>query len=198
MLTTGAIAGRSAGEYAAQNSLPEANEEQFQALVNKASQPLQRRSGVLPGELRVRIQNTAQELIGPIRNEAELLSFLDFAEKVKNEELPALYTPSANPAYNKAWIEALEIENMITVLEIAARAALERTESRGVHYREDYPNVDNDNWLKEIVLKQANGAPSIRTRPINVTSMTPPTGVLPYMAYIKRMMEGHSDTGGHH
>lgn len=198
MLTTGAIAGWSAGEYSGQNGQPELDETQFQALVENASQPLVRREGVLPVDLRTRIQQAAHDLVSPIRNEAELLSFLAFVDKVKTEEIPALYTPSANPAYNKAWIEALEIENMITVLELSARAALERKESRGVHYREDYPNVDNDNWLKEIVLKPENGQIAVSTRPVNTALMSPPTGVTPYMDFIKRMMEGHSDTGGHH
>ncbi len=198
MLTTGAIAGRSAGEYSIQNEQLQPDESQFGALVEKVTQPLGRREGVLPVELRLRIQQNAQKLVSPVRNETELKTFLSLIDKVKTEEIPALYTPSTNPAYNKAWIEALEIENMVTVLELSARAALERTESRGVHYREDYPNVDNDNWLKEIVLKLDDGKIDVSTRPVNTSLMSPPTGVTPYLDFIKKMMEGHSDTGGHH
>jgi succinate dehydrogenase/fumarate reductase flavoprotein subunit len=124
--------------------------------------------------------------------------FLTFLDGLKQDEIPALSSPSQSMLYNKAWLEAMEIENMVTVLALSARAALERKESRGVHFREDYPMVDNENWLKEIVLQQVDGGTQISTRPINVTSMTPPTGVVPYMDYIKRMMQGHSDTGGHH
>ena len=199
MLTTGAIAGRSAGEYAVQNALPQLDESQFQHFAARASQPLTRREGVLPVELRRRIQQASQRLLGPIRNEAGLLEFLAFIARARAEELPALYTPSTNPAYNKAWMEALDIENMLTVLELSARAALQRTESRGVHYREDFPFTDNDNWLKEIILRQDQGGlPASRTHPLHITTMTPPAGVLPYMEYLKRMMQGHSDTAGHH
>jgi succinate dehydrogenase/fumarate reductase flavoprotein subunit len=199
MLTTGAIAGRSAGAYAGKIGQPAIDEKQLQGLMYKALQPFQRSDGVSPSELRGRIQKMAQRLLGPIRNGVELQEFLDFAKKAREEEIPALYAPSKTRAYNKAWIEALDIENLMTVLELSARAALERTESRGVHYREDFPQVDNDHWLKEIVLnKRQNGDIATSTRPVNITMMTPPTGITPYIDYLKKMMQGHSDTMGHH
>ena len=46
---------------------------------------------------------------------------------------------------------------MVQLVEMAAKSALLRTESRGVHYREDYPNTDNDRWLKESVVKRTAG-----------------------------------------
>jgi fumarate reductase flavoprotein len=73
-----------------------------------------------------------------------------------------------------------------------------RTESRGVHYRDDYPVTDNDNWLKEITVTSQNGSLELDQRPLTITSMNPPTGVTPYMEFIRQMMEAHSDTGGKH
>ena len=84
------------------------------------------------------------------------------------------------------------------LLEIAARSALARTESRGVHYREDFPQTDNDEWLKESVVLRAGEGFEIAHRPVTVTSMTPPTGTTPYLDFIKQMMDAHSDTGGKH
>jgi succinate dehydrogenase / fumarate reductase flavoprotein subunit len=81
---------------------------------------------------------------------------------------------------------------------MAAQSALLRTESRGVHYREDYPKTDNDCWLKESIVKQVEDGFEVTQRPVTVTTMTPPKGVIPYLGFIKKMMESRSDTGGKH
>ncbi len=54
-------------------------------------------------------------------------------------------------------IEAYELQNMITVAFLIVKAALMREESRGTHYREDFPEVDDENWSKHIVLKLESG-----------------------------------------
>ena len=54
--------------------------------------------------------------------------------------------------YNYEWIESLEVLNMIELGELITTAALERTESRGAHYRIDYPAADNSHWLRNLVL----------------------------------------------
>jgi succinate dehydrogenase/fumarate reductase flavoprotein subunit len=105
---------------------------------------------------------------------------------------------SKSRVYNKEWIDALELENMVHLLEASARSALFRTESRGVHYREDYPHTDNDNWLQENIVNFAGKALDIKKRPAILTSVTPFRGVMPYLDMMKKMMEAHSDVGGHH
>ena len=73
-----------------------------------------------------------------------------------------------------------------------------RTESRGVHYREDHPYTDNDHWLLETIVRQEAGKLEISTRPPRYTSIVPPRGVTPYLDMWKNMMAAHSDVGGHH
>jgi hypothetical protein len=84
------------------------------------------------------------------------------------------------------------------LLEAMSRSALARTESRGVHYREDYPSTDNDNWLRESIVKHDNGGMKVTTRPVTHTRITAPKGTTPYLDMLKLMMEAHSDVGGHH
>jgi succinate dehydrogenase/fumarate reductase flavoprotein subunit len=50
----------------------------------------------------------------------------------------------------------LELKNMVTVAHLVTKAAYTRTESRGTHYRQDYPATDNKNWLKHICFEQTN------------------------------------------
>ena len=86
-----------------------------------------------------------------------------------------------NRRYNLEWIDALQMENMLLMLELSAKSALMRTESRGTHYRLDYPNTDNDNWLKNIFVRQFDGEISLCAKPIVATSIVPPKGVQPYL-----------------
>ena len=196
MLVQGADAGRNAGEYAGKARAFEPDPKAFQSLEEEGSGPLTRHKGLRPAEVRRRVQETAHKQLGPIRTRSELESFLGFIEKVKREELPSLSISSRNRAYNKEWIDALELRNILHLLDAAARSALFRTESRGVHFREDFPDTDNDNWLKESVVRA--GGFQVSTRPATVTSLTPPKGKLPYLEMMKKMMKAHSEIGGHH
>ena len=140
----------------------------------------------------------AHEYLGPIRTGEELNAFLQEMQRVKREELPLLETTAERKTYNKEWLDAIELENILELLEFAAASALLRTESRGVHFREDHPDTDNDNWLKESLVKRTDTGFALTTRPVCATSLTPPGGATPYLDMIKRMMESHSDIGGHH
>jgi len=76
--------------------------------------------------------------------------------------------------YNKELIEALETINLIKVAELLVRSALIRTESRGAHYRTDYPKTDNKNWLKHIVWHLEDGVLKYRFEPVKITLEKPP------------------------
>ena len=197
MLVHGAEAGENAGDYALIGNVPTANASKFKDLEEKACLPLSRKGGPNIAQVRRQVQKMAQRHLGPIRNAIELSEFLDFLKGVKANELSNLATTSKSRRYNKEWIDALEFSNTIHLLETSTRSALFRTESRGVHYREDYPRTDNDNWLQETVAR-LNGEIEICTRPITVTSFSPPSGVKPYLGMLKDLMEAHSEVGGHH
>ncbi len=198
MLVQGADAGQLAGQYATKTDVPQPKEEAFKARQEVALGPLIRKGGRGPAEPRRQIQEMAHKTLGPIRTGKELEAFVKFLGKVKKEELPSLATTSKSRIYNKEWIDALELENMVHLLDAAARSALLRTESRGVHYREDYPQTDNDNWLQESIVKVKDGVLTITKRPAILTTLTPPRGVRPYLGMMKKMMEAHSEVGGHH
>jgi len=198
ILVHGADAGSSAGEYARSAHVPEQDEDILKTLQRRVEAPLQRPEGLRPAQILRRVQEKAHKHLGPIRNQEGLQSFIDFLESVRKDELPNMATTSKGRTYNKEWINALELENIVQLLEISAQSALARTESRGVHFREDYPNTDNENWVQESIVRRVNGGFDVNKRPVTITSMTPPTGVTPYLDFIKMLMESHSDTGGKH
>jgi succinate dehydrogenase/fumarate reductase flavoprotein subunit len=198
MLVHGADAGLHAGEAAKKNKMPDVSYQAFRSLQEKAERPLVSRDGIHPAQIRRKVQEVAHQNLSPIRTQRELSDFLFLLDKVIQDELPHLATHSKSRIYNKEWIDAIELENMLHLLKCAVISALHRTESRGVHYREDYPYTDNDNWLKENIIKYENGALEIYRRPVTTTSMTPPKGKVPYLDMLKKMMECRSDVGGHH
>ena len=198
MLTTGAIAGWSAGDYAGQTAHGVVPADRLDLAIDRALRPLRHGCSVQASAVRRRLQEAAQQMLGPVRHGVELQRLLTLLGTIECVQLPLLGAASPDPVYNKSWLEALEVENLLTVLSFSARAALERTESRGVHYREDAPTTDNERWLRQIVLWRSDGEVAARTRPVTITSITPPTGSMPYLEYLRLMMQSHSDTGGAH
>ena len=84
-----------------------------------------------------------------VRNEEKLQRCLEDLQKIRlaaDEDL-AINSPLDMRG-------AIEIENMLQVSEIIVHSALLRTESRGSHYREDFPKLDDENWGKSIIVNQ--------------------------------------------
>jgi succinate dehydrogenase / fumarate reductase flavoprotein subunit len=198
MLVHGRDAGENAAKYAKEKTTPLPNDDEFSAIKETAEKPLHAKGGKNPAKLRREVQEAAQRYLGPIRTEEELKKFITFLEGVKKDDLFDISTTSKSRLYNKEWIDALELPNIVHLLEAAAKSALARTESRGVHFREDFPEVNNDEWLAESIVHYKAGNLEVTKRPVTVTSMTPPKGKIPYLEMMKQMMEAHSDTGGKH
>ena len=198
MIVQGADAGRNAAGFvqkAAEIPLPPGI---LALLREKAEEPLNRKGKAGPAPVRRSVQEMAHKCLSPIRKGEELAAFLSFLERVGREEIPLLGTASKSRVYNKEWIDALELTNMVHLLKAAAQSALFRTESRGVHYREDYPHTDNDNWLQENIVKYEDGDFRIVGRPVTTAVLTPPRGKTPFLEAMKEMMRRRSEIGGHH
>jgi fumarate reductase (CoM/CoB) subunit A len=99
------------------------------------------------------VRNDMKEImwkkVGIVRTKEDLEFALEELQKINEENLPQLQVSK-----NRDFLEALEIMNGLIVGELIARAALLRTESRGAHYRSDYPEQNNQNWLKHIIIKK--------------------------------------------
>jgi succinate dehydrogenase/fumarate reductase flavoprotein subunit len=198
MLVHGADAGQNAGGYAKKIEGGALPAEAFKSLEENELIPLLKKDGLRVTEVRRRVQETAHKRLGPIRNEKELTDFITFLENVQKNELPNLATVSKSRIYNKEWMDAIELKNMVHLLKAAAMSARSRTESRGVHYREDYPYSDNDSWLQESRVSLEKASWKFSRRPATITALTPPKGKVPFLEMMKRMMQSRSDIGGHH
>jgi fumarate reductase (CoM/CoB) subunit A len=109
-------------------------------------------TGTAPRELRKKFGKILWDNVGIARNKKSLSQALKAMEQMEREELPA-----ARRLTPKEILEKLEMENSLRVGEMIARSALLREESRGAHYREDFPETDEARWRGNIFLKNENG-----------------------------------------
>ena len=92
--------------------------------------------------------------VGVMRNEEGLKTMLEEIERAKKEDLPNLVVKDSSRTYNYGLRDALEVPFRLAIEEMSTRAALTRTESRGSHYRDDFPERNDKEWLKNIVFSR--------------------------------------------
>jgi succinate dehydrogenase / fumarate reductase flavoprotein subunit len=164
LLVFGRRAGLYAAEYAAGlgGGRPAVPEAEVDAAARGALAPFDSEGQENPYALQQTLQGVMQDLVGIIRTESELKAALEkIGElRVKIGNLSV----EGHRQYNPGWHLALDLHNMLLVSESVARAALERTESRGGHTRDDYPLTDYDFWGKRNVIVEcdANGQVGVR------------------------------------
>src|SRR5215216_1537759 len=166
LLVFGMRAGKFAAEYAGRQSSPRVDPEQAEAVVRVALEPFNRQSGAEgPYQVEHDLQAMMQELVGIVRREDEMRRALD-ALKTLRERTRKVCVPG-NREYNPGWHTALDLQNLVTVSEIVARAALERKESRGGHFRDDFPERDPSYAKFNIVIRRGqNGEMQVTREPI--------------------------------
>jgi L-aspartate oxidase len=99
--------------------------------------------------LKAELRNALWDYVGIIRNEEQMGLMLRKLERI-NARLAIIGRNGVNTRF-------LELKSMVTVANLITKAAHTRKESRGTHYREDYPTTDDKNWLKHICFEQKNG-----------------------------------------
>jgi succinate dehydrogenase / fumarate reductase flavoprotein subunit len=147
LLVFGKRAGDGAADYLESlgSSVPTVSQAAIADAMAEALEPLERTSGENPYTVHAELQQTMNDLVGLIRREHEVAQALEELEKFK--ERAATVAVPGGRAYNPGWHYAQDLRNMLLVAECVAMAALERTESRGGHAREDYPEMSRD-WRK--------------------------------------------------
>ena len=106
-----------------------------------------------------------QELVGIVRHEGELWRAVEDLKMMHDRA--ARVKIVGNREYNPGWHTALDLQHLLTVSEAITIAAIERKESRGAHFREDYPQKDEQSGKFNLVIKKnADGEMKLRREPI--------------------------------
>jgi len=159
-LTQTQVWGKRAGKFAAEFAVgappPAPDPEELGRLRERLFRPLQPNRDERPVAIKRDIQQVAWTQVGMVKSRPGLEKALQAIERMK-QQIDQTGAGHKGRVYNRDWCEALQIENMLLVLEAIAHASLLREESRGCHYRSDHTYTDNREWLKTIDIKQANG-----------------------------------------
>src|SRR5215469_15599968 len=140
------VFGKRAGEYASRYvdevdaARPAVAQSDVDAAMQTALAPLERTEGENPYAVWHDLQQFMQDLVGLIRRKGELEESLKLLGELR--ERVAKVSAAGGRRFNPGWHLALDLRNMLLVSECAAKAALEREESRGGHTREDFPVMD--------------------------------------------------------
>jgi succinate dehydrogenase / fumarate reductase flavoprotein subunit len=166
LLVFGKRAGQYAAEFAGRQSSPRMDSREADEIARLALEPFdQRGRGENPYQVEHDLQTMMQDLVGIVRKESEIRRALD-ALKVLRERARKV-SVTGNREYNPGWHTALDLRNLLTVSEIVARAALERKESRGGHFRDDFPEKDpNYGKFNIVIRKGAGGEMQVTREPI--------------------------------
>src|SRR2546421_10570644 len=179
------VFGKRAGEFAARftkdNSLGKIDSPSqtgtIDIVAREALAPFERTGGENPYEIQRDLQELMQDNVGIVRTESEMQHALEQLEKLKEHASNAGVI--GHREFNPGWHTALDLKNLLTASEAITRAAIERKESRGAQFREDYPNKE-DRFAKvnTMISKAEDGSMRIRLEP------------LPEMPdYLKRVVE---------
>jgi len=115
------------------------------------------------------IQRIMWDCVGVVRDGKRLQIALAEFERLRETVCNEVRVTSETRRYNYDWVEALEIPMMLDVGEMMAAAALSRTESRGAHYRTDFPLEDDANWLRETVVQDLGGKLTATSQPVDMS-----------------------------
>ncbi len=143
LLVFGKRAGEFAAKYAKENQTVIVSEKQVEEISAWALAPFERETkGENPFQIQSSLQDMMQSLVGIVRLGNEL------EEAIKNiatfQEQEKAVACGGNRGYNPGWHTAIELKHMLTVAEAIAKAANERKESRGGHFREDFPDKSEE------------------------------------------------------
>jgi len=169
LLVFGKRAGQYAAEYAKDNSAAAVEDSAVADAIKWALAPIERQEAEgateSPYQIQYDLQDTMQELVGIVRTQQEMDQAVDKIAALKQRADQA--AAPGNREYNPGWHTALDLHNLLTVSEAVARAAAQRQESRGAHFREDYPEKDEE-WGKTslVVKKGSDGKMDVSKEPV--------------------------------
>lgn len=168
LLVFGKRAGEHAAQFAKEKQPGKMSDTEVDTLAKEALEPLDRQGGSKGDSaysIQYALQDEMQSLVGIVRNEDEMKRALESIHRLKDQAKRMVV--EGNREYNAGWHTALDLRNLLTVSEAITKAAIERKESRGGHFREDFPNKDEAYGKINFVIKKgADGEMKISREPV--------------------------------
>lgn len=123
-------------------------------------------------DIRSEMQNAMMDYVSVFREEDGIKHAIDKLKELQ-ERYQQIALDDKGRRFNTDVLEAWELGALLEVAEVTAVAALDRTESRGGHYREDYPKRDDKNWLRHSLAWRKDGKIELGCKPVTITDYEP-------------------------
>jgi succinate dehydrogenase / fumarate reductase flavoprotein subunit len=133
---------------------------------------LRRKRGAKASEIKKKLGSIMTEKVGIFRRQNELEIAKTTVAKLQRE-FRKVSPMDSSSRFNTSLVETLEVGFTLDLAEVTIAGALARNESRGAHYRIDYPNRDDVNWLKHTLAHRTSEGPKLSYTPIRITRFQP-------------------------
>ena len=170
LLVFGKRAGQYSASYAKEHSLGVISSDEVAAAEKQALAPFGRDGAEGPYAVQHALQDMMQDLVGIVRQEKEMLQALEHIQELKGRAERA--GVQGHREYNPGWHTAVDLNNLLVVSEMVTKAALERKESRGAHFRDDFPAKDDKFGSFNIVIRKGSGS-EMQVRRERIPDMPP-------------------------
>jgi succinate dehydrogenase / fumarate reductase flavoprotein subunit len=164
LLVFGKRAGEFAARYAAAASLGQINEDEVEHAAAGALAAFGDEPGENPYAVHEALRSVMQSLVGIVRSETDLKLALEKIDGLRQRA--GHVRVGGNIQYNPGWHLALDLKNMLDISEAVTQAALERTESRGAHTRDDYPETNSDWGKVNVIVRQTDAGVAVSREPL--------------------------------
>jgi succinate dehydrogenase / fumarate reductase flavoprotein subunit len=163
LLVFGKRAGDYAAAFASEKGAAQVSPADADRALADALAPFDRTgSPEAPYKIQHELQEMMQDLVGIVRREDEMKRALDGVHALRTRARQV--GVAGNREYNPGWHTALDLDNLLTISEAVTMAAIERKESRGGHFRDDYPDKDKAYGAFNIVLKRGTSGDMVMER----------------------------------
>ena len=171
------VFGRRSGEHAAELAKSKAHKEIDDSAADGEKAHIQRlldnvKSEDMFGQIRLDMGTTMNDHLAVYRNQAGMESALGAIRQLR-ERYQSVYVPDKGKTWNTNLVFTLELGFMLDCAEAITLSAIERTESRGAHTREDFPERDDENWLRHILVRQTEDGPALDYQSVVITQWEP-------------------------
>ena len=172
LVVFGRRAGLTMADEVGESSLSQLPEDAGHVTMDRIDSIKNRAEGERVSDLRASLQETMTRHCSVFRTESGLQTAREKIENLKNR-YDRVIVDDVNDRFNTDLTETLEFGSLLSLAEMILVSALERTESRGAHFREDFPDRDDENWLKHTLVRKTVDGPEFSFRPVTITRFTP-------------------------
>jgi succinate dehydrogenase/fumarate reductase flavoprotein subunit len=130
--------------------------------------------GIGPMEVKNQIRDVMWRGMDYVKTEPKMRQAHDELEEIREAIVPRMRVQTRTRRYNTEWVDALDVFNMLDACQLQIRASIERQESRGPFFREDFPYQDNENWQRYVIVGKSDSSVAVRHEPIVIDGLSLP------------------------